>query len=61
MKRLTVIASLVLLPSLIVGFYGMNVQGFPEYRWKHGYEFVVGLIVVVTVAQLWWFRRRRWM
>jgi len=61
MKRLTVIASLVLLPSLIVGFYGMNVQGFPEYRWKHGYEFVVGLIVVVTVAQLWWFRRKRWM
>ncbi len=61
MKRLTVIAALVLLPSLIVGFYGMNVQGVPEYRWSHGYLYVVGLIVVVTAAQLWWFRRKRWL
>ena len=34
MKRLTVVASLLLLPSFIVGFYGMNVRGEPEYRWR---------------------------
>jgi magnesium transporter len=60
MKRLTVIASLLLFPSLVVGFYGMNVHGEPEYHWRFGYEWVVGLIVVVTVLQLIWFRRRRW-
>ena len=61
MKRLTVIASLLLVPSFIVGFYGMNVRGEAEYRWRWGYWWVLGLIVVVTALQLGWFRRKRWM
>jgi magnesium transporter len=61
MKRLTIVASLLLPASLIVGFYGMNVHGFPEYRWSFGYEYVIVLIVAVTAAQLVWFRRRRWL
>jgi magnesium transporter len=61
MKRLTIVASLLLPASLIVGFYGMNVHGIPEYRLSFGYEYVIALIVVVTVAQLIWFRRKRWM
>ncbi len=61
MKRLTVIAALLLFPSLVVGFYGMNVRGMPEYRWRFGYEWVLGMIVVVTALQLIWFRRKRWL
>lgn len=60
MKRLTIVASLLLPASLIVGFYGMNVRGVPEYRWSFGYEWVIGLIVLLTVMQLVYFRRRRW-
>jgi magnesium transporter len=60
MKRLTIVASLLLPASLIVGFYGMNVRGVPEYRWSFGYEWVIGLIVLLTVLQLVYFRRRRW-
>jgi magnesium transporter len=60
MKRLTIVASLLLPASLIVGFYGMNVHGVPEYHWSFGYEYVIALIVVLTVAQLVWFRRKRW-
>lgn len=61
MKRLTVVASLLLLPSFIVGFYGMNVRGEPEFRWRWGYWWVLGLIVVATALQLAWFRRKRWL
>jgi len=61
MKRLTIVASLLLPASLIVGFYGMNVHGFPEYHWSFGYEYVIALIMAVTAAQLVWFRRRRWL
>jgi magnesium transporter len=61
MKRLTIVASLLLPASIIVGFYGMNVHGIPEYRWSFGYEYVIGLIVAVTVVQLIWFRRKRWL
>ena len=60
MKRLTVIASLLLAPTFIVGLYGQNFVDIPELRWHWGYEFAWGLIIGTTVFQLWWFRRSRW-
>ncbi len=60
MKRLTIVASLLLPASLIVGFYGMNVRGVPEFHWRFGYEWVLSLIIVLTAGQLVWFKRRRW-
>ncbi len=60
MKVLTVVASLVLLPTFIVGLYGQNFVDIPELRWHWGYGFSWGLIVVTTALQLWWYRRKRW-
>ncbi|HET9115384.1 MAG TPA: magnesium transporter CorA family protein [Gaiellaceae bacterium] len=60
MKRLTAIASLLLLPTFIVGLYGQNFRDMPELRWHFGYGYVWGLIIVTTALQLWWFRRKRW-
>jgi magnesium transporter len=60
MKRLTVVASLLLLPTLIVGIYGQNLRGGPEFHWSHGYWFSWGLIAVTTIAQLVYFRRKKW-
>ena len=60
MKRLTVIASLLLVPTLIVGIYGQNFEDIPETRWHYGYGFSWALIIVTTVLQLWYYRRKRW-
>ena len=61
MKKLTVIASLLLLPTFIVGLYGQNFHHhFPELNWQFGYLFSWGLIVATTFVQLWFFRRNRW-
>jgi magnesium transporter len=60
MKRLTAIASLLLLPTFIVGLYGQNLKGSPEFGWAHGYAWSWAVIVVTTVLQLVWFRRRHW-
>jgi magnesium transporter len=61
MKKLTVIASVLLLPTFIVGLYGQNFRHhFPELGWQFGYAWSWGLIVVTTIAQLVFFRRRRW-
>ncbi len=58
-KKLTVIASLVLVPSLIVGYYGQNFQeAFDEAYWSIGVS--TGLIVVSTLIQLAIFRWRHW-
>jgi magnesium transporter len=61
MKTLTVIASVLLLPTFIVGLYGQNFRHhFPELGWQWGYIWSWGLIVSTTILQLWFFRRRRW-
>jgi magnesium transporter len=60
MKALTVIASLLLLPTFIVGLYGQNFVDIPELRWHWGYGWSWGIIVVTTLLQLWFFRRKRW-
>jgi magnesium transporter len=61
MKRLTVIAALLLLPTFIVGLYGQNFVDIPELRWHWGYGYVWGVIVASTLAQLWYFRRKDWL
>ncbi|MGN6378291.1 MAG: magnesium transporter CorA family protein [Gaiellales bacterium] len=60
MKRLTVVASVLLLPTFIVGLYGQNFHDIPELRWRLGYGYVWALIIVTTGLQLWYFRRKRW-
>jgi Mg2+ and Co2+ transporter CorA len=58
-KTLTVIASLVLVPTLIVGYYGQNFEGaFDDRQWS--LAFSTSLIVVTTVVQLVVYRWRRW-
>lgn len=54
------IASIMLLPTFIVGLYGQNFEVFPEIRWHYGYQFSWAVIVIVTVGQVWFFRRRKW-
>jgi magnesium transporter len=61
MKRLTVIAALLLVPTFIVGVYGQNFVDIPELRWHWGYAFSWGVIIVATVAQVLYFRRKDWL
>ncbi len=60
MKRLTIVASILLLPTFIVGLYGQNLKGAPEFGWAHGYWFSWALIIATTIGQLVYFKRRRW-
>jgi Mg2+ and Co2+ transporter CorA len=58
-KTLTVIASLVLVPSLIVGFYGQNFESaFTSDLWTLGVS--SSLILASTLVQLALYRWRRW-
>jgi magnesium transporter len=60
-KKLTVVASLVLVPTFIVGVYGQNFVHMPELDWRLGYLFSWGVILAITLAQLALFRWRRWL
>jgi len=50
----------LLLPTFIVGLYGQNLKGMPESGFRYGYAFSWGLIITTTIAQLIFFRKKRW-
>jgi magnesium transporter len=60
MKRLTAIASILLVPTFIVGLYGQNFRHIPELHWGFGYWWSWGWIIAATLAQVVYFRRKRW-
>jgi magnesium transporter len=60
MKVLTVISTIFMPLTFIVGVYGMNFDFMPELGWKWGYFGVWGVMVVVVVVMLLFFKRKRW-
>ncbi|MFH1439168.1 MAG: magnesium/cobalt transporter CorA [Candidatus Woesearchaeota archaeon] len=61
MKSFTVIATLILLPTLITGLYGMNFEFMPELHWKYGYLFALGIMVFSITAMLLFFKKKKWL
>jgi magnesium transporter len=61
MKRLTAIASILLVPTFIVGLYGQNFRHIPELRWGFGYWWSWAWILATTIFQVVYFRRKRWL
>jgi magnesium transporter len=61
MKKLTAIASMLLLPTLIVGLYGQNFRNIPELHWGWGYYWSLGLIALTSLGQFVYFRRKKWL
>lgn len=59
MKIFTVVTTIFLPLTLIVGWYGMNFD-MPEYDWSHGYSFVTVVSVVFVVAGILFFRKKKW-
>ncbi len=61
MKVLTIIATIFMPLTFVVGIYGMNFSLMPELDWKWSYPWGFWLIIVVTVvAMLAYFRNKKW-
>ncbi len=60
MKVLTIISTIFMPLTFIVGVYGMNFDTMPELRWRFGYLFVWILMAIVVVFMLFFFRRKGW-
>ena len=61
MKTLTIFSAIFMPLTFIVGVYGMNFENMPELKTRNGYFVVWGVMIVVTVGMITYFRRRRWM
>ncbi|HYF68540.1 MAG TPA: magnesium/cobalt transporter CorA [Ohtaekwangia sp.] len=60
MKVLTVISTIFIPLTFIVGVYGMNFDIMPELHWKYGYFIIWGIMLLVVVGMLAFFRHKKW-
>ncbi|MCL2761384.1 MAG: magnesium/cobalt transporter CorA [Desulfuromonadales bacterium] len=60
MKVLTIIATIFMPITFIVGLYGMNFKNMPELEWPWGYPAVLILMLVIVIAMVIFFRRKDW-
>lgn len=61
MTLLTIIATIFMPLTLIVGWYGMNFQYMPELAWRWAYPAVFVVSVLVVVLNVVFFKKRKWM
>lgn len=60
MKTLTIVSAIFIPLTFIVGVYGMNFKYMPELEYQNGYYSIVGVMVLIVLAMLYYFKRRRW-
>jgi magnesium transporter len=61
MKVLTIIATIFIPLTFIVGVYGMNFDNMPELRWHYGYYGIWGIMGSLGVGMVAYFRKQRWL
>ncbi len=61
MKVLTVISTIFLPLTFIVGLYGMNFKYMPELEWKWGYPAVWVAMLMIAALMLVLFKRKKWL
>jgi len=60
MKVLTIIATIFIPITFVAGIYGMNFKYMPELDWKWGYVAVWGVISVIILIMVIYFKRKKW-
>ena len=62
MKSLTAWATILLVPTLFAGVWGMNFDNMPELQWRFGYVFAIATIVGSALGLYAWFKwKKRWL
>ncbi len=65
-KLLTVISTIFIPLTFIVGIYGMNFRpeaGFlnmPEINWKYGYVTIMGVMLLIGASLIYFFKKKKW-
>ncbi|WP_097028004.1 magnesium/cobalt transporter CorA [Clostridium peptidivorans] len=60
MMVLTVISTIFIPLTFIVGVYGMNFENIPELKWKYGYFVIWAIMALIGVFMFLWFKRKGW-
>jgi magnesium transporter len=60
MKILTIISTIFIPLTFIAGVYGMNFKFMPEIEWRYGYFIILGVMIVVGLGLVRFFKRKKW-
>lgn len=60
MKTLTIVSSIFIPLTFIVGVYGMNFENMPELKSTYGYPIVMGVMFLLVIGMIVYFKKRRW-
>lgn len=60
-RVLTIISTIFIPLTFIVGVYGMNFNYFPELQWRYGYAAVWGVMLALAGGMIGYFRYKRWL
>jgi magnesium transporter len=61
MKVLTIISTIFIPLTFIVGVYGMNFDNIPETKWPLGYFLIWGIMIALALTMIGFFRRKKWL
>jgi len=60
MKTLTIIASIFIPITFIAGIYGTNFSYVPELEWTGSYFVMLGVMGIIALVMLLWFKKKNW-
>lgn len=60
-KLFSVVAVVLMPPTLIASIYGMNFEKMPELKWDYGYPMALAMMVVFAILPYLFFRWKKWL
>ena len=61
MKVLTIMSTIFIPLTFLAGIYGMNFEYIPELQYRYGYFVLLGVMLILFIALLFYFKRRKWL
>ena len=60
-KLFSVMAVVLMPPTLIASIYGMNFKDMPELEWAHGYPLALIAMVAAAIVPYYIFKIKKWL
>ena len=60
-QALTVISAIFIPLTFLAGIYGMNFEYIPELTYRYGYFTLLGVMALITIVLLGYFKRKGWL
>lgn len=60
MKFLTIMSTIFIPLTFLAGIYGMNFEHIPELKYQNGYFIILGVMLLLFIGLLFYFKRKKW-